>query len=54
MTMLVVLKQLFFLSCVGTVMFEWQFWLCLEQSSILAMFEQLFVKSCLYDDVGCV
>ena len=64
MTMLVVLKQLFytklvleqlfFFSCVGTVMFEWQFWLRLEQYSILAVFEQLFVESCLYDDVGCI
>ena len=35
-------------------MFEWQFLLHLEQSSILAVFEQFFVESCLYDDVGFV
>ena len=31
-----------------------QFWLHLEQSSILTVFEQLFIESCLNDDVGCV
>ena len=35
-------------------MFEWQFWLRLEQPSILAVFEQFFIESCLNDDLTYV